>query len=82
MIIEHVDVEYSYKELPQTDIDKLNSRINNLSSSVNTRIANIEEEKASEVRVDGIDEVIENILEDIIPSIIEDSADDTMDDFE
>lgn len=37
MIIEHVDVEYSYTELPQNAIDRLNSRIN----SVSNRVSNI-----------------------------------------
>lgn len=58
----------SHVEIPPSAIDRLNSRINNLSSSVST----LQYEKASEKRVDGIDEVIENILEDVIPSIIED----------
>ena len=68
--------------LEPSAIDKLNRRISN----TNQRISNVEAEvetKATDERVDGIDEVIENILEDIIPSIIEgEPSDDYMEDDE
>lgn len=76
----------SNMKLPTSAIDRLNSRISNVSAYANQRINNVEAEmetKATEERVDGIDEVIENILEDIIPSIIEgEPSDDYMEDDE
>lgn len=77
----YVPSECSLVELPPTDIEKLNnkinytnSRISNVNSSLNKKISNVQnevDERATEERVDGIDMVIESILEDIIPTIID-----------